>query len=125
MRTTTEIHTDMRLIDFKNHDAPRVKNEIADSVVSGNPEHHAQVMFNGHDGRVRSGIWESTAGVFTADYNGIVEFCHILEGSARIKTEDGKEIEVSAGDGFVLDAGLKAEWTVASFVKKHFMICTV
>ena len=115
----------MLLIDFKNHDVPRVQNDIGDSVVAGNPEHHAEVKFNGHDGKVRSGIWESTAGVFSADYNGIVEFCHILEGSARIKTEDGTEIEVSAGDGFVLDAGLKAEWSVDTFVKKHFMICQV
>ncbi len=114
-----------QLIVFKNHDVPRVQNDISATIVSGNPEHYAELKFARQDGKVRSGIWESTAGVFTADYDGIVEFCHILEGSARIKTEDGKEFEVSAGDGFVLDAGLKTEWTVDSFIKKHFMICKV
>ena len=114
-----------QLIVFKDHDVPRVQNDISATIVSGKPEHHAELKFQGHDGKVRSGIWESTAGVFTANYDGIVEFCHILEGSARIKTADGKEFEVSVGDGFVLDAGLETEWTVDSFVKKHFMICQV
>lgn len=115
----------MTLTVFKNHDVPRVQNDISASIVSGNPVQHAQVKFNGHDGKVRSGIWESTAGVFTADYTGIVEFCHILEGSATIKTSDGMQFEVAAGDGFVLDAGLSCEWTVDTYVKKHFMICQV
>ncbi len=115
----------MHLTLFKDQNVPRVRNDISASIVSGEPVQHAEVMFKGHNDKVRSGIWESTAGVFTADYTGIVEFCHILEGSARIKTEDGNVVEVSAGDGFVLDAGLKTEWTVDSFVKKHFMICAV
>ncbi len=113
----------MNLTVFKHHDVPRVQNDISANIVSGNPVQHAELKFSGHDGKVRSGIWESTAGVFTADYTGIVEFCHILEGSASIKTADGKEFQVSAGDGFVLDAGLQTEWTVDTFVKKHFMIC--
>ncbi len=115
----------MKLTVFRDTDAPRVQNDISAITVSGTPEHYSQAMFNEHGGKVRSGVWESTAGVFTADYAGIVEFCHILEGSAQIKTEDGNQVTVSAGDGFVLDAGLKTEWTVDSYVKKHFMICQV
>ncbi len=115
----------MKLTVFSSTDAPRVQNDISANVVSGDPVQHAQLMFSGHDNKVRSGIWESTAGVFTADYTGIVEFCHILEGDARIKTADGNEFKVSAGDGFILDAGLKTEWTVDVFVKKHFMISAV
>jgi len=115
----------MNLTVFKDNDVERVQNDIGNSIVSGDPVHHAELKFSGHDGKVRSGIWESTAGVFTAEYNGIVEFCHVLEGEASIKTGDGKEFKVSAGDAFVLDAGLKTEWTVGSFIKKHFMICAV
>lgn len=113
----------MQLTDFKNHDVPRVQNDISANTVSGEPVQHAEVKFNGHNNKIRSGIWESSAGVFTADYTGIVEFCHILEGSARIKTATGEVFEVTAGDGFVLDSGLQTEWTVDSFIKKHFMIC--
>lgn len=113
----------MHLTVFRNHDVPRVQNEISDTVVSGTPIHHAQIKFNGHNGKIRSGIWESTAGSFTADYTGIVEFCHILEGEATVKTEAGEETVVSEGDAFVLDAGLKVTWTVQAHIKKHFMIC--
>jgi len=115
----------MTIIVFKNHDVDRVQNDISDSIVSGKPIHHAELKFSGHDDKVRSGIWESTAGVFTAEYNCIVEFCHVLEGSASIKTSDGQVFDVTAGDGFVLDEGLKTEWTVDTFIKKHFMICKV
>lgn len=115
----------MTVTVFREHRVARVENDISDNIVSGEPEQHAEVKFNSHDGKVRSGIWESTAGVFTADYTGIVEFCHVLEGSASIKTADGREYKVSAGDGFVLDAGLRTEWTVDTFIMKHFMICQV
>jgi len=113
----------MKLIDFKKHVVPRVKNDITSAIVSGEPVQHAELKYLSEGETIKSGIWESTAGVFTADYTGIVEFCHVLEGSALIKTADGTEFTVSAGDGFVLDAGLKTEWTVESFIKKHFMIC--
>lgn len=115
----------MQITHFNEHDVPRVQNDISAAIVSGQPVHHAEVKYLGNEGKIRSGVWESTAGVFTADYAGIVEFCHILEGSATIKTQDGKEFKVAAGDGFVLDEGLKAEWTVDNFVKKHFMITQV
>lgn len=113
----------MQLVHFKDHDVPRVEKDLGDTVVSGEPVQHVELKFSGNEDKFRSGIWQSTAGVFTADYTGIVEFCHILEGDAWIKTEDGQEFHVSAGDGFVLDAGLKTEWRVDSFIRKHFVIC--
>lgn len=113
------------IINFREHDVPRVQMDFSKNFVSGNPVQHSELKFNGQDGKVRSGIWECSAGVFTADYNGIIEFCHVIEGDATIKTSDGKEFSVSAGDGFILDAGLKTEWTVDTYIKKHFMICNV
>ncbi len=110
---------------FKEHDVPRIQNDISSNIISGEPVQHSELKFNGQNGKVRSGIWESTAGVFKAEYNGIIEFCHVLEGGATIKTSNGKEFIVTAGDGFILDAGLKTEWTVSTFIKKHFMICEV
>jgi uncharacterized cupin superfamily protein len=102
---------------------PRVEKDISDAILDGSPQQHSQLMYSGHEDTIKSGIWESTAGVFRADYEGIFEFCHVLEGSAVIKTSDGDVYSVEAGDGFVLDAGLKTEWTVDSYIKKHFLIC--
>ena len=115
----------MKITLFKETDTPRVKKDISADIIEGEPVQHAELKFAGHNDKVKSGIWESTAGVFTADYTGIVEFCHILEGEAWIKSEDGTVTHVTAGDGFVLDEGLKTQWTVKSFIKKHFMISQV
>ena len=48
----------------------------------------------------------------------IVEFCHIIEGGATIKTSDGNSHDVQAGDTFVMSAGLETEWTVGEYIKK-------
>ncbi len=53
--------------------------------------------------------------------NDQIEFCHIIEGEARIVTEE-REFIVRAGDGFVMDNGLQPVWHVDRFVKKHFVI---
>ena len=113
----------MKVTLFKTHDVTRVQKDITADIIEGQAEQHVELKFCEHDDKIKSGIWESTAGVFTADYDGIVEFCHILEGEAWVKAEDGTVTHVSAGDGFVLEAELKTQWTVKTFVKKHFMIC--
>lgn len=115
----------MKLVKFSDTDAPKVQKDLGDTIVSGTPVQHVQLKFLGAQDSFKSGVWESTAGVFSADYTGIIEFCQILEGSASIRTGDGKTITVTAGDAFVLDDGLQTEWTVDEYVKKNFVICTV
>jgi uncharacterized cupin superfamily protein len=113
----------MKLTLFKDQTPARVEKDFSDSILAGSPKQHAQLMYSGHNGTIKSGVWESTAGVFRADYEGIFEFCHVLEGSAVIKTSGGDVYSVEAGDGFTLDAGLQTEWTVDSYIRKHFVIC--
>ena len=102
-----------------------VQKEVSQLVVSGNPQQTAWPHFVGNDGAFRSGVWESTAGVFRGPMNDQIEFCHIIEGEARIVIEGGEEITVRAGDGFVMDNGLQPVWHVDKFVKKHFVIVAV
>lgn len=110
---------------FRDCDVPKVEKDIADDIVQGAPRQHAQLMFSGDAERVKSGIWESTAGVFTAVMQDQIEFCHILEGGATIRTGDGGTFTVAAGDAFVMESGLNTEWTVDDYIKKHFVICAV
>ena len=114
----------MKFTKFSNQTPPRVQKDIADDIVSGAPVQHSQLMYAGHHDAIKSGIWESTAGQFTAVMQDLVEFCHILEGSATIKIGSGESFEVKAGDAFVMEAGLQTEWTVDEYVKKHFVICS-
>ena len=112
----------MKFTKFSDTNPPRIEKDLTGSVLSGDPKQHSQFMYTGHGEAIKSGIWESTAGVFTATMTDLVEFCHILEGSAVIKTSDGNSYSVQAGDAFVMEAGLETEWTVETYIKKHFVI---
>ena len=112
----------MSITLFRDHAPEKIEKDISTDIVSGTPRQFVELMYAGKENTLKSGIWESSVGVFRADYDGIVEFCHILEGSAVITTSEGQTVTVRAGDGFVLDEGLKTEWTVAAHIKKHFFI---
>ena len=63
--------------------------------------------------------------MFRGPMNDQIEYCHILEGAATIRLDDGTEFHVKAGDGFVMDNGLQPVWTVADRVKKQWVIVSV
>lgn len=115
----------MKFTLFRDCNATPVEKDISDDIVSGTPRQHAQLLFAGQQDTIKSGIWESTAGVFTAVMKDQIEFCHILEGGATIRTGDGGSFTVAAGDAFVMESGLETEWTVEDYIKKHFVICAV
>lgn len=112
------------LTKFADCTTEAVQKDVGDLVVSGSPKHTGWPHFVGNAGAFRSGMWESTAGVFEGPMNDQIEFCHIIEGEARIVTGD-KEVTVRAGDGFVMDNGLQPVWHVENYVKKHFVIVAV
>ncbi|WP_299546640.1 cupin domain-containing protein [uncultured Tateyamaria sp.] len=110
---------------FQDTPTPRVKKDIGNAIVSGEPVQHVELKYAGHGDTIKSGIWDCTAGAFTADYDGIVEFCRVLEGGATITTHTGDTFQVTAGDAFVIEAGLRTTWKVESYIKKHFVICSI
>ena len=113
------------LTKFADQNIEAVKQDTSAATISGAPEHTVWVHFKGADDAFRAGIWESTAGVFRGPQNDQIEYCYILEGGATIRTEDGNEFEVNAGDGFVMDNGLQPVWTVTDRVKKQWVIVSV
>ena len=113
------------LVKFADQSPDAVKQDATAATISGAPEHTVWVHFKGADDQFRAGVWESTAGVFRGPQNDQIEYCHILEGEATIRTEDGKEFTVRAGDGFVMDNGLQPVWTVKERVKKQWVIVSV
>ena len=114
-----------RLTKFSDCTTEAVEQDTTHATISGAPRHRVWVHFKGDEDRVRAGVWESTAGVFRGPMNDQIEYCHILEGSARIRTDDGVEFEVNAGDGFVMDNGLQPVWTVEKYVKKQWVIVSL
>lgn len=107
---------------FADCNTAAIIKDTTEVTISGSPEHTVWPHFVSSDGRTKSGMWQSTAGVFYGPMNNQVEFCHILEGEALIKTQDGQEFTVRAGDAFTMDNGLQPIWHVEKIVKKHYVI---
>jgi len=95
--------------------------EIPD-VTGGNPVFDSWKVFENDSGRIRSGIWQTSAGAWRSEMKGCTEFCHILDGMVRITDQDGKVNEFTAGDAFVMPEGHVGHWEVPTFVRKHWVI---
>lgn len=118
--------TSPRLVHFAQNGAPKTINTNRDDVVSGEVERNAWVHCVDPKSSLRFGYWDCSARVFNADYDGITEFCHVLEGEAHVKDlTTGESFTVKAGDSFVLEAGLKTEWTIPIYIRKSFAITDV
>ncbi|MHA1309470.1 MAG: cupin domain-containing protein [Candidatus Helarchaeota archaeon] len=65
------------------------------------------------------GIWEKEPSEFDWYYD-TPESCYILEGEVTVKTEDGDEVTIKAGDLVHFPQGLKCVWNVKKKIRKHF-----
>ena len=115
----------MRFVKFSDQTIEPVEKNIDDLIVSGNPKHMLWSHFLGANDTFKSGMWDSTAGVFHGPMNDQIEFCHILEGEASIEIPGAETFTVRAGDSFVMDNGLQPIWHVKEYVRKHYVICAI
>ncbi|MHA1268992.1 MAG: cupin domain-containing protein [Candidatus Helarchaeota archaeon] len=65
------------------------------------------------------GIWEKEPSTFDWYYD-TPESCYILEGEVVVKTDDGEEVEIKAGDFVRFPQGLKCVWNVKKKIRKHY-----
>ena len=115
----------MQFVNFAEQTTEPFDKEFAADIIEGDPKQKVWSHFVGADGTFKSGMWDSTAGVFRGPMNNQIEFCHILEGEARIETTDGASRIVKAGDAFVMDNGLQPIWHVENYIRKHYVIVAV
>ena len=74
------------------------------------------------DGRVETGIWEVTPGVFDAAHGPYVEFMHFVAGDATIIAADGQVHEVRPGVALTVPSGWRGRWEVRQTVRKTYVI---
>ena len=72
------------------------------------------------EGRVHTGLWECTAGDFTAERDGYTEICTILSGRVTIEVEGTEPEEFGPGDVMVMPSGWSGVWRVHEPLRKHF-----
>ena len=72
------------------------------------------------EGGITTGLWECTAGTFTAERAGYTEICTILSGRVTIQVEGEEPEEFGPGDVMVMPSGWKGVWVVHEPLRKHF-----
>lgn len=90
--------------------------------LTGDAAFLSQTGFEAREGKVESGVWESTAGTFQSNTTGYVEFGYILEGAARLVDPDGTVHPLTPGTAFVMPEGYTGHWEVDERVKKVYFI---
>ncbi len=87
-------------------------------VTDGAPVARAAVLTESADGRMRSGIWECTAGRFDWHF-AFDETVQILEGEVHVES-NGRLIVLTPGSQAYFPFGLSTRWYVPKYVKKAF-----
>ena len=90
--------------------------------VEGHQQEASLVLWASADNRVAIGLWECTAGRFTADRSKASEFCHLISGSVEMTHADGGTVRLGPGDAINLPLGWKGEWRVLEQVRKLYVI---
>lgn len=74
------------------------------------------------DGKLTIGVWECTAGRFSANREKNSETCHLIRGRITLRGEDGQTRDLVAGDMLVLPRGWRGEWTLHETTRKLYVI---
>lgn len=123
--STTSAATPASLVRINTHDLRHTRSGTPSRPIRGNTTYKTLDVFSGNAGKANAGVWEATAGAFTSNIQGYIEFCHIVEGSCRLVDPDGTVHHFQAGDSFVLPDGFTGHWEVDERVKKVFVTTDV
>jgi len=90
------------------------------SVEGEQTEATLSVWSGGRSGKIDTGLWECTPGVFTAERMGYTEICTILSGRVTLEVEGAEPEEFGPGDVMVMPSGWKGVWRVHEPLRKHY-----
>jgi uncharacterized cupin superfamily protein len=100
----------------------RESGPLPERLIAGDPRFMNWDVEQTTDGKVRTGVWETTPGTIRSIKGGVWEFCYILSGVSEL-IEDGKEpIRVQAGDSFVMKPDYVGKWRCIETTRKIWII---
>jgi len=82
-------------------------------------------VFYSKENGVKTGIWECSPGSFLVENRANTESCYILSGKIKmtdLDMEGHPEVDIGAGDSFVLEKGSSVRWTIVKTCRKFFVI---
>ena len=92
----------------------------AEDIASGTPTQLGHLCFSTDNGRVSSGVWDSTAYDEVKGPYEVDEFMILLEGSLVMEQADGSKQNFKAGDGFLIPRGAVVQWQQSEYLRKFF-----
>jgi hypothetical protein len=112
----------LKTIDQNPADAPRESRVDPDRLVEGNPLMKSWPSESARDGKIRTGVWQSTPGVNKSIKGETFEFCYLLEGLIELTPEGGEPVTYKAGDSFIMKPGYRGLWRTIETVKKIYVV---
>ncbi len=110
-----------KIVSFASSVAAEYSAPDAARLLSGRPVFTTHNHYADAEQRFFSGVWASTAGKWRVSYEEH-EFCSMLEGRARLVSDDGSVAEFAAGDHFVIPAGFSGTWETLVACRKLYVI---
>lgn len=92
------------------------------SLASGEPVQHGHLYHEIAEQGYMVGVWDCTAFTDQMVPYTVDEYMLFLKGDLTMILPDGQEIDIKAGDAFVIPKGFKCQWKQPGFVHKIFMI---
>jgi uncharacterized cupin superfamily protein len=118
---------DKRIIEVRTDGAGAPRGEPGEPApekrVRGEPKTLTYNHFEGEEGRLYCGIWESTAGTVKINYTEW-EFCHLIAGEAILTSTEGERWTFKEGSAFIIPPGFEGTWETVRPVRKHYVILT-
>lgn len=112
-----------RIVPVLGKGAPTIEPIAAERLLEGAPVTRTIIDYE-RDGSVYVGEWSADVGAWQVAYDEW-EFCHVLEGTCELVSEDGASQLFAAGDSFVIEPGFKGVWRVLAPMRKKFVVCTL
>jgi uncharacterized cupin superfamily protein len=93
-----------------------------DGLEAGEPLQRGYIYDEDPASNYLAGVWDCTAMTEKFGPYAVNEFMFLLEGSVTMILENGEEVNVKAGDAFIIPKGLPCQWKQEGTVRKYFVI---
>ncbi|WP_397541916.1 DUF6614 family protein [Roseovarius salis] len=91
-------------------------------LVSGEPVQRGHIYHEQPDAGYLAGVWDCTAQTEHMAPYPVDELMILLEGSLVMGLPDGKDVELTEGDAFIIPKGFECQWKQDGYLRKVFMI---
>ncbi len=114
----------MKVFNFDDLGPVREYSPPPERVIEGDIQCKSWTVDSDKDGKISTGVFESTPGINHSIKGEVWEYCSILSGIVEVTEEGGETVRFQAGDSFVLKPGFVGTWKTIETVRKIWIVAT-